>query len=232
MAVTNAQELLKHELGDLLYAEKQILKALKPMIRETSHPELKQRLEEHHGETEQQIQNLERAFEAMGMKPRGQKCPGILGILEEKKEFKDEEEPSAPMLEAFNLGAGLRVEHYEIAAYRSAMSLAKSLRQKEVADLLKQNLDQEVAMAKFIDSVSATALRQVEQALAMEQAEEGNGAARGRSGSARGTRSGNARSGNARSSGSRGARGARGGRGTKRASRRSASTSTPSAASA
>ena len=70
MAVTNAQELLKHELGDLLYAEKQILKALKPMIREASDPEMKARLEQHQGETEQQITNIERAFEVMGMKAR------------------------------------------------------------------------------------------------------------------------------------------------------------------
>ncbi|HEY0970855.1 MAG TPA: ferritin-like domain-containing protein [Gemmatimonadales bacterium] len=175
MAVTNAQELLKHDLGDLLYAEKQILKALKPMIRETSNAEMKQRLEEHHGETEQQIQNLERAFEAMGSKPRPQKCPGILGIIEEKKDFKEEEEPSAPVLEAFNLGAGLRVEHYEIAAYRSALALAKSLRQTEVAGLLKQNLDQELAMAKFIETAAPKVLRDVEQMQMAEGADPAKG---------------------------------------------------------
>ena len=170
MAMNNAQDLLKHELGDLLYAEKQILKALKPMIRETSHPALKERLQQHEGETEQQIQNLEKSFEAMGLKPKAEKCPGILGIIEEKKEFKEEEEPSKAMLEAFNLGAGLRVEHYEIAGYRSAIALAKSLRQREVADLLKANLDQELAMAKFIEGASAEALRMVEQAVMEEQA--------------------------------------------------------------
>ena len=173
MAVKNAEELLKHELGDILYAEKQILKALKPMIRETSNAEMKARLEQHHDETEQQVANVEKAFEAMGLKARAQKCPGILGILEEKKEFKEDEEPSKPMLEAFNLGAGLRVEHYEIAAYRSAIALAKSIGQREVADLLKLNLDQELAMAKFIESSSAAALRQVQAALAAEAAEEG-----------------------------------------------------------
>ncbi len=178
MAVTNSQELLKHDLGDLLYAEKQVLKALKPMIRETSDAEMKQRLEQHQGETEQQIQNLERAFEAMGLKARAQKCPGILGIIEEKKEFKEDEEPSAPMLEAFNLGAGLRVEHYEIAAYQAAIALAKSLRQTEVVELLKQNLDQEVAMAKFIVASAPKVLRAVEQMQSAEEAEATNGSAR------------------------------------------------------
>jgi ferritin-like metal-binding protein YciE len=170
MAVTNPQELLKHELGDLLYAEKQILKALRPMIRETSDPEMKARLEQHEGETEQQVSNLEQAFGAMGWKVKAEKCPGILGILEEKKEFKSEEEPSKPMLEAFNLGAGLRVEHYEIAAYRSAVALARSLGKADVAALLRANLEQEVAMAKFIEGASAKVLRTVQDAVAMAEA--------------------------------------------------------------
>ena len=215
MAVKNPQELLKHELGDLLYAEKQILKALKPMIRETSDPEMKQRLEQHQGETEQQIGNLERAFEAMGLKARGQKCPGILGILEEKKEFQEEEEPSKPILEAFNLGAGLRVEHYEIAAYRSAMALAKSLRQTEVVELLKTNLDQEVAMAKFIETSSAKVLRTVEMATReMEGSAQGGARKGGAAKSGSGSRNGGSRNGGARN----GARAGNGGNGGMQAS--------------
>ena len=180
MPMTDAQELLKHELGDLLYAERQILKALGPMIRETTHPEMKARLEAHRQETEQQVGNLERAFEAMGLKPKPQKCPGILGILEEKKEFKSEEEPTPPILEAFNLGAGLRVEHYEIAAYRSAVALARSLRQTEVVDLLKANLEQELAMAKFIESSASKVLAAVHSAIGERQAKEEKASASGK----------------------------------------------------
>jgi ferritin-like metal-binding protein YciE len=177
MAMTDAQELLKHDLGDLLYAEKQILKALKPMSRETSDPQMRARLEQHQDETEQQIGNLERAFEAMGQRARGQKCPGILGIIEEKKEFQ-EEEPSKPLLEAFNLGAGLRVEHYEIAAYRSAIALARSVRQSEVEALLTQNLEQELSMAQYIEGASAAALQDAK--MMMEREEEAAASSRQR----------------------------------------------------
>jgi len=179
MPVTNLQELLKHELGDLLFAEKTILKGLKKMSREVSNPEMRQRMEAHYGETEQQIQNLERAFESLGLKAKAQKCPGILGIIQEHDEFKSDEEPSKPVLEAFNLGSGLRVEHYEIAAYRSAIALARGLRQREVVDLLKQNLEQEVAMAKFIENSAAESLQQVQGTLA---AQENGGASGGRGG--------------------------------------------------
>ena len=168
MAVNDLQELLKHELGDLLFAEKTILKGLKKMSREVSDPDMRQRIESHQGETEQQIQNIERAFESMGMKAKAQKCPGILGIIQEHDDFKSEEEPSKPILEAFDLGSGLRIEHYEIAAYRTAIALARALRQREVIDLLKQNLEQEVAMAKFIEGAAAASLQQVQSALATQ----------------------------------------------------------------
>ena len=159
-------ELLKHELGDLLFAEKTILKGLKKMSRETKDPMLKERMDAHYAETEQQIANLESAFEAIGEKAKAQKCPGILGIMEEKKEFDSEEEPSPEIKQAFNLGSGLRVEHYEIAAYESAIALAKVTGNRECADLLMQNLRQEVDMAKFLRTASSKAHKDLERLIA------------------------------------------------------------------
>lgn len=186
MSMDTAKDLLKHDLGDLLYAEKQILKTLPKMIRQTSDAELKERLQEHRTETEQHVENLEKAFEAMGLKPKAQKCPGILGIIEEKKDFEEDEDPTAMVLEAFNLGAGLRVENYEIAAYRSALALARSLAQREVAELLKANLDQEVAMARFIEGSSARVLRNVQAA--MREEELAGSAVAGKAGKSAGAR--------------------------------------------
>ena len=196
MAVNDLRELLKHDLGDLLFAEKTILKALKKMTREVSNPEMRARMEQHYTETEQQIGNLEQAFQAMGEKAKAQKCPGILGIIQEHDEFKSDEEPSKPILEAFDLGSGLRVEHYEISAYRSAMAVARALGEREVMALLKQNLEQELAMAKFIETSAASALAMVQSQTA--------GASMG------GTAKGGARKGGAAKSGAAkgGARGA------------------------
>ena len=167
MSMENLHDLLKHELGDLLFAEKTVLKGLKKMTKEAKDPEVKARLEQHYTETEGQITNLEAAFEAIGEKARAQKCPGILGIMEEKKEFDTEEEPSPEMKEAFNLGAGMRVEHYEIAGYHSAIVLAKVVGNRECADLLAQNLQQEVDMEKFLRAASGKALKEIDRKLAV-----------------------------------------------------------------
>jgi len=158
MSVQSLPDLLLHELGDLLFAERTILKALPKMIREVSGAEMKARLEQHLQETQQQAANLELAFAALGERAKAERCPGILGIVKEHDEFKSEESPSKPILEAFDLGSGLRVEHYEIAAYRTASAIARNLGLQEVIDLLQRNLEQEEAMAAFIESNAAMAL--------------------------------------------------------------------------
>ena len=158
MPVKTPRELLKHELGDLLYAERRFTTATKTMIRETNDPEVKQRLEQHLEETAGQIARLERAFEAIGEKAKAEKCEAAIGLREEHDSFKSEEKPSKKILEAFDLGSGLRVEHYEIAAYRTAIAVATVLGEQECASLLKESLAEEEAMANFLEQIAPRAL--------------------------------------------------------------------------
>jgi ferritin-like metal-binding protein YciE len=159
MAASDMKELLIHELGDLLYAEQLILKMLGTLTREVKNPEMLARVQEHIGETEEQIERLRRAFEAIGEKAKAEKCDAAIGLKEEHDSFKKEEKPSKAMLEAFDLGNSLRVEHYEIAGYRSAIAVATALGEREVMGLLGESLREEEAMASFIERNSVRALR-------------------------------------------------------------------------
>ena len=161
MAINDMNQLLKHELGDLLYAERTFLKGLKKMSKEISDPMMKERVVKHAAETEQQIEVLGKAFESLGLKPRAEKCDAAIGLKEEHDSFVEEEEPSKQMIEAFDLGSGLRIEHYEIAGYRSAIAIAKVLGNNECAKLLEKNLDQEVAMATFLEQNALSALQKL-----------------------------------------------------------------------
>ncbi len=155
------KDLLKHELGDLLYAERRFLTATKTMARETHDPEVKQRVERHVEETETQIERLERAFEAIGEKAKGEKCEAAIGLREEHDSFKSEERPSRELLEAFDLGSGLRVEHYEIAAYRTAIAIANALGYPECARILGESLEEEEEMANFLEENAPAALERL-----------------------------------------------------------------------
>jgi ferritin-like metal-binding protein YciE len=186
MPATELKELLKHELGDMLYAEQKILRMLGAMNRESSNPKMKERLDEHLTETYEQIERLKRAFEVIGEEAVAEKCHAAIGLKEEHDSFVREEEPSAPMLEAFDLGNGLRVEHYEIAGYRSAIALAQALGENECVALLTESLREEEAMATFIERSASRALKLI--SAAMEEGEDGEeeeGPKRGRSSGAK-----------------------------------------------
>lgn len=159
--MTEPKELLKHELGDLLYAERRFLTSTRGLAREANDPEIKQRLEQHVDETQTQIERLERAFEAIGEKAKAERCEAAIGLREEHKSFKTEEKPSQPILEAFDLGSGLRVEHYEIAGYRSAIAIATALGEAECASILQQSLAEEEDMARFLENSAPKALKRL-----------------------------------------------------------------------
>ena len=161
MSMESLPDLLKHELGDLLYAEKTILKGIKKMSKEVKNPLLLERMQQHYTETEQQIANLELAFAAIGETAKAEKCPGIIGLMTEHDEFKSDEEPSKQMLEAFDLGSALRIEHYEIAAYNTSIAIAKAIGNTECARVLTENLAQELEMEKFLRTNAVKALKQL-----------------------------------------------------------------------
>lgn len=149
--MTEMKDLLTHELGDLLYAERRFLTATRRLAKEAQNPMLQQRLERHVTETEAQIERLQRAFESIGEKAKAEKCEAAIGLREEHDSFKQEEKPSKTILEAFDLGSGLRVEHYEIAAYRSAIAVAGALGHTECARILEESLREEEDMAGFLE---------------------------------------------------------------------------------
>ena len=148
--MNDPRDLFLHELGDVLYAERTLVKTLPKLKNEASDEELARGFEEHLTETKQHVLNVEQAFEALGEKPKAEKCPGIEGIQQEHDEFVSNESPSPEVLNSFLTGAGARTEHYEIAAYEGLVTSAEAMGENEVVELLSENLEQELkALAKM-----------------------------------------------------------------------------------
>ncbi|HEX2079850.1 MAG TPA: ferritin-like domain-containing protein [Longimicrobium sp.] len=168
MAATQLKELLMHELRDLLYAEQLILKMLGTLTKEVSNPEMLNRVQEHIGETEEQIQRLRRAFETIGEKPKAETCEAAVGLKAEHDSFKKDEKPSRQLMEAFDLGNGLRVEHYEIAGYRSAIAVATAIGAREAVALLSESLREEEAMASYLERNAVKALKALSAGMDLE----------------------------------------------------------------
>ena len=141
--MSEPRELFLHELGDVLYAERTLVKILPKLQEEASDEELALGFEEHLDETRQHVENVEQAFEKLGEKPTAEKCPGIEGIKQEHDDFVAKESPSQDVLDLFLTGAGARTEHYEIAAYEGLVTMAEAMGETEVVELLTDNLEQE-----------------------------------------------------------------------------------------
>lgn len=141
--MTDPRELFLHELGDVLYAERTLVKALPKLEQEAADEELAKGFGDHLEETKQHVKNVEQAFEELGETVKAEKCPGIEGIKKEHDDFVANESPSQGVLDAFLTGAGARAEHYEIAAYEGLVTMAEAMGEERVAELLTENLEQE-----------------------------------------------------------------------------------------
>lgn len=144
MKIDTLEDLLADELKDLYSAENQLVKALPKMAKTARSKELRMAFEEHLEQTKNQVRRLERACDELGLSPRGKKCVGMEGLIEEGKEImtNGSKDPASPM-EAGLIGAAQKVEHYEIAAYGTASAHARQLGFNSVAQLLDQTLEEE-----------------------------------------------------------------------------------------
>jgi ferritin-like metal-binding protein YciE len=157
MQIDSLQKLYVEDLKDLYSAEKQILQALPKMIKKASHPQLKAAFEEHLRITEKQVERLDRIFEGLGKSPRGKKCKGMEGLIEEGKEVM-QEEMDPDVLDAALIASAQKVEHYEIAGYGTARTYAKLLGDNQAAKLLQQTLDEEGEADKLLTQLAESSI--------------------------------------------------------------------------
>ncbi|MEJ8570032.1 ferritin-like domain-containing protein [Microbaculum marinum] len=155
--MNNLNDLFVHFVRDMYYAEKQILKTLPKMARKADSEQLAAAFESHREETEGHIENLEKVFEILDLKPRGVTCDAILGILEEGKEIM-EEAGDKDTRDAGMIAAAQAVEHYEINRYGTLVAWAKRLGMNDAARLLQANLDQEYAADEKLSKLAEGSL--------------------------------------------------------------------------
>ena len=151
--IKTMDDLFVHQLQDIYYAEKQILKALPKMIDKATSPALKQGFEKHLRETEGHVQRVEQVFEMHGVKAKAVDCPAIDGILKEANEVIGEVEDER-VLDAALIAAAQAVEHYEMTRYGTLVAWAKQLGRADCAAVLQKNLDEEKATDKKLTDLA------------------------------------------------------------------------------
>jgi len=157
MQASQLMKLFEDSLKDIYWAEKALTKALPKMIKNATSAELVEALENHLSETEVQIERVEQVFEKLEKKPVAKKCEAMQGLIKEGEGIMEECEDGS-MMDAGIIGAGQKIEHYEIAAYGTLRTFAETLGLEDVAALLEETLEEEKAADEKLTEVAVNAV--------------------------------------------------------------------------
>src|SRR6267142_3761436 len=146
-------DLFIHQLQDIYYAEKQLVKALPRMAEKATDKQLKQGFMTHLDETKTHVQRLEQVFQMHGAAVKAVDCPAIDGIIEEADEVAGEVDDKS-VLDAALINAAQAAEHYEITRYGSLVAWAKQLGRNDCASILQKTLDEERATDKKLTTLA------------------------------------------------------------------------------
>lgn len=153
----NLKDLFEHELKDLYSAENQILRALPKLKDKASDDKLKKAIEIHMKETEGHVKRLEEICDELGIKPTGETCKAMQGLVKEAESFL-KEDPEKEVKDAGIIAEAQRVEHYEISGYGTAVRFAKELGFDKIADKLQKTLDEEYKTDKLLTDMAEARL--------------------------------------------------------------------------
>jgi len=151
--IKTMNDLFVHQLQDIYYAEKQLVKALPKMAEKATDQQLKQGFLTHLDETKTHVQRVEQVFQMQGLQAKAIDCPAIDGIIKEANQIAGEIADKA-VLDAALIDAAQAAEHYEITRYGSLIAWAKQLGRNDCASVLQKTLEEEKAADKKLTTLA------------------------------------------------------------------------------
>lgn len=139
--LTTPDQLLELQLRTALTMEDDSLAALDLLAKAAVSKDIKQMFKHHTDETKQQVENLHKVFEELGLTIRTSPSPSTKGIGRQAKSII--EKTDRKLLDRVVLSAALGNEHYEISAYESLLIPVRAMGVADVQKLLQENLEQE-----------------------------------------------------------------------------------------
>ena len=149
----NLKDLFEHQLKDLYSAETQLLKALPKMAENATDAKLKKTFEAHLEETKEHQQRLEEICKELEIKPTGETCKAMKGLIAEAEAFL-KEDAEKEVRDAGLIADAQRIEHYEISGYGTVVRYAKELGYDSIAKKLQKTLDEEYKADEKLDKLA------------------------------------------------------------------------------
>jgi ferritin-like metal-binding protein YciE len=185
----DATELLQLELQEIYSAENQLARMLPRVIKAAESEKLQEMLEARMQQGEGLIESLETALEEMESSPGRKKNVAAEGLINDMREHIQEIE-QGPALDAVLIAAIQKTEHYCIAAWGTARSLAQAVGQQTTVEAMERALEEGKTLDQQLTELAEQEI--TPQLLSEESEEEGEEEEEetsGRSGSGRSSRS-------------------------------------------
>ncbi len=150
MAIANANDLMVQALGEVYDAEHQFLEGQQEMEQQATDEDLKSSIQQHISDTELQISNLEQVFEQLGQQPQRQTNEVAQGLVSQAQQNMQAAQNEA-IRDCAIIAAVIKVEHFEMGAYRGLVTGAQQMGQDEIVNLLSENMQQEEQTAQIAE---------------------------------------------------------------------------------
>jgi ferritin-like metal-binding protein YciE len=157
MRLDTLEDVLIEQIADLYNAEQQLVRALPKMAGAAHSDELRNALQEHLQQTEGHVTRLEEVMRHASKTVPQETCEAMQGLIREGEEVIGAQGDGAA-LDAALIAAAQRVEHYEIAGYGTAKTLADQLGYDRAEELLDQTLDEESNADKLLTKLATGGL--------------------------------------------------------------------------
>jgi ferritin-like metal-binding protein YciE len=147
-------------LNELYWAESNLVTVLTTMSEVSTSTELKDAFETHRDQTKEHVQRLENIFEMLGVVQESRNCIGLQGLFDEGWQMIDETDTNSYQRDVALIIAAQKVEHYEIATYGSLVTLARTLRRKDIAKELKKTLEEEKETDALLTQIAEASINE------------------------------------------------------------------------
>jgi ferritin-like metal-binding protein YciE len=157
MNLNSLNDVFVEQIHDLHSAEEQLVVALPKMAGAASSDKLREAFEHHLDETRAQLERLDEIIATLGLGPATEPCKAMQGLVAEGDEIVAAHgDPDAK--DAALVAAAQRVEHYEIAGYGTARTLAGQLGHDDARELLDETLHEESSADKLLTKIATGGL--------------------------------------------------------------------------
>ncbi len=155
MKMTTFHALFVHKIQSIYDAENQIIEAMPTVIDLCSTQALKDHMQKHLNETEDQIEKIEKLADELNIELEGYSNLAMEGMIDETMDLLQDNEPS-PLLDAAIIAAAQAIEHYEMSCYGTAAEWAKQMGHESAKQVLGDILEQEKTTDELLTKLAET----------------------------------------------------------------------------